>query len=142
MGTGIDSRLTHLLNLLQEAKIYDLEQLRFQGMPVFPTARPGFFYGLFRRHHESYAKEGGRRTGASGVIFMMDQTGTHVDAPCHQAWDLKLFDGTEVEASVETSLGFKKHAAETIPPILRRGLLLDVARLKRKEVLPAGYLIS
>jgi kynurenine formamidase len=43
---------------------------------------------------------------------------------------------------VETPAGFKRLGIETVPPLLRRGVLLDVARWKNQERLPAQYGIS
>src|SRR5438067_13712495 len=83
---------------LQSAKVYDLEQPRFYGMPIHASHRPGYFYALHRRHRDTYEPAvHGPRSGASGVLTMMDHSGTHIDAPCHQACDLKLFRGVPVD---------------------------------------------
>ena len=39
-----------LIDLLRTARVYDLEQPRFAGMPIHPAHRPGYFYALHRRH--------------------------------------------------------------------------------------------
>lgn len=122
------SDIETLFKVLNNCKVYDLEQPRFEGMPISPSHRPGFSYLLYRRHVDQSGKK--RRTPASGLIVMGDQTGTHIDAICHQAYDLKLFGNVEVDNTIETSAGFKKLGAETIPPIVKRGILLDIAREK------------
>ena len=38
------------LDSLLSARVYDLEQPRFHGMPIHPTHKPGYFYSLHRRH--------------------------------------------------------------------------------------------
>jgi hypothetical protein len=69
-----------LADLLQAARVYDLEQPRFFGMPIFPTHRPGYFYALHRRHRDTYRpEEHGPRTGASGTLTMMEHSGTHIE---------------------------------------------------------------
>jgi hypothetical protein len=69
-----------LADQLYTAKIYDLEQPRFAGMPVYPTHKPGYFYALHRRHRDSYKPEtNGPRTGASGSLFRMEHSGTHIE---------------------------------------------------------------
>jgi|TARA_B100000315_G_scaffold257682_2_gene307304 kynurenine formamidase len=132
-----------LLMKVASGKIYDLEHPRFQGMPIYPLSKPGFFYSLFR-HHRGAFEEGKtpRRTTASGNIFMMDQTGTHIDALCHQAYDLKLHGELSIDLSIETPWGFTRLGAETIAPIIRRGLLLDIASLHGRSSLQEGYLVS
>ena len=72
---------------------------------------------------------------------MMEHSGTHIDALCHQACDMQLHGGVAVD-EVERSDGFTKHGAETMAPIVGRGVLLDVAGWKRVDVLPPHYAIT
>jgi hypothetical protein len=37
---------------LRSARVYDLEQPRFYGMPIYPSHKPGYFYALHRRHRD------------------------------------------------------------------------------------------
>ena len=127
---------------LAGATVYDLEQMRFAGMPTHPAHKPAYFYGLYRRHRDNYRPETeGVRSGSSGVLTMMEHSGTHIDALCHQAADLRLFGNVEVDA-VETSSGFTRHGVETIRPLLGRGVLLDVARWKGVDRLAPSYAVS
>jgi kynurenine formamidase len=131
-----------LIESLLSARIYDLEQPRFAGMPIHPTHRPGYFYGLHRRHRDTYQPAAhGPRSSASGVLTMMEHTGTHLDALCHQAHELKMFGGVDV-AATETPAGFSALGIETVPPLVQRGVLLDVCGHKGAAVLPARYGIS
>ena len=116
-----------LIDRLRAARVYDLEQPRFAGMPIHPTHRPGYFYALHRRHRDTYRPEShGPRSSASGVLTMMEHSGTHLDALCHQANELRMFGGVEVDGA-EAPAGFTPLGVETVPPLLRRGVLLDVA---------------
>jgi kynurenine formamidase len=125
-----------------EARVYDLEQPRFAGMPIHPTHKPGYFYALHRRHRDNYKPEtDGPRSGASGTLVMMEHSGTHIDALCHQACGLVMFGGVAVEGE-ETQTGFKRLGVETVPPLLRRGVLLDVCGWKGESILPAKSGIS
>jgi kynurenine formamidase len=131
-----------LADTLRTSKVYDLEQPRFAGMPIYPTHKPGYFYALHRRHRDNYKPEtSGPRTGASGALFMMEHSGTHIDALCHQACDLKLHGDVPVE-QVETTAGYTQMGIETVPPLLGRGVLLDVAGWKNQSPLPRKYSIS
>jgi kynurenine formamidase len=124
------------------ARVYDLEQPRFAGMPIHPTHRPGYFYALHRRHRDTLQPEKhGPRSSASGILTMMEHSGTHLDALCHQANGLRLH-GDLATDDVETPAGFKRLGIETVPPLLRRGVLLDVARWKNQDRLPPKYGIS
>ena len=131
-----------LIELLSAARIYDLEQPRFHGMPIYPTHRPGYFYALHRRHRDTYHPEAhGPRSGASGLLTMMEHSGTHIDALCHQACGLRMYGGVPVEGA-ETPAGFTRLGVETVPPLLRRGVLLDVAGWKGAGRLPPKYGVS
>ncbi len=133
---------TALIEQLQSARVYDLEQPRFAGMPIHETHRPGYFYALHRRHRDTFhPEENGPRSGASGVLNMMEHSGTHIDALSHQACNLRLHGDVAIE-DVETPFGFRRLGVETVPPLLRRGVLLDVARWKDQDRLPPKYSIS
>ena len=131
-----------LIEQIARAQVFDLEQPRFAGMPVHPAHRPGYFYALHRRHRDSYRPDKyGPRTGASGVLTMMEHSGTHMDALCHQAADLTLYGGVKVD-EVERADGFRALGAETMRPLIGRGVLLDVARWKGQDPLPPHYAIT
>lgn len=122
-------------------RVFDLEQPRTMAMPIHAAHQPGYSYVLYRRHQDSYGQDG-PRTGASGMIVMMEHTGTHIDALCHQAADLTLCGGVPADARVQTSRGFTRHGVEEIAPIVAPGILLDVAAAQGLEALPAGYPIT
>ena len=122
--------------------IYDLEQPRFQGMPIHDAHQPGYLYVLHRRHSDGYDPvTNGPRTGASGVIVCMEHSGTHIDAISHQADAQKLSNGMDVNA-IMSSKGFAAGGVEEIDPIMARAVLLDVARHRGVDRLPAGEAIS
>ncbi len=132
---------TALIEQLRAARVYDLEQPRYFGMPIYPSHKPGYHYALHRRHRDAYKPaEDGQRSGASGMLTMMEHTGTHIDALCHQACDLKLYGGVPIE-SVETAAGFTQLGVERISPIVARGVLLDIAGWKGQAPLPRRYSI-
>src|SRR5262249_44500656 len=109
---------------------------------LHPVHKPGYFYGLHRRHRDTYRPDKhGPRSGASGVLTMMEHSGTHIDALCHQACDLTFHGGIPVE-DVERADGYRAHGAETIRPLLARGVLLDVAGWKGVPKLEANYSIT
>ena len=130
------------IDALAAARVYDLEQPRFPGMPVHPAHRPGYFYALYRRHRDNYWPDTqGPRSSASGMLTLMEHSGTHLDALCHQANGLRMFGGVEVDGA-ETPAGFSRLGIETVPPLLRRGVLLDVCGHKGGQLLPARYGIT
>lgn len=123
-------------------KLYDLEQERFYGMPIAPAHKPGYFYALYRQHRSMYPCPSGSRSTASGMIFASEHAGTHIDALCHQALDMKIYGGISVTSQIETPTGFTKYGVETMFPIVTRGILLDLAKFKDLEYLKKMYEIS
>lgn len=128
-----------MVSSLSNSRVFDLEQDRYVGAPIFPAHWPGFVYTL-HRHHE--VVNGQSRTSASGTLMMQEHSGTHIDALCHQAIDMEMFGGVKVDPAVQTPRGFTELGVENIKPILKRGVLLDVAQSKGVPYLEAGYLIT
>ncbi|GAC1445756.1 MAG: cyclase family protein [Chloroflexota bacterium] len=120
-------------------RIYDLEQTRQADAPYMAVHAVGYTYTL-HRHHQANARD--PRSGASGVLIAGDHNGTHIDALCHQAEGLALYGGIQIDGRTQTPTGFTSYGAETIDPIVCRGVLLDVARHKDVPYLPLGTTIS
>src|SRR5215208_7751828 len=115
---------TDLLAALRSARVYDLEQPRYAGAPTFPAHEPGLLLHLHRRHEPGL---GEARTSASALLVMAEHSGTHIDAFCHEAENLCMHGGVEVNAQVQTPEGFTELGTDTIPPLFARGVLLDCA---------------
>lgn len=123
--------------------VFDLEQPRTESMPIHPAHKQaGYSYLLHRHHEDEYRpEEAGPRTGAAGVLICSEHTGTHIDAPCHQADALTLCGGVPV-GEVQSSRGFTRHGVEEIPPIVAPGVLLDVAAKDGVESLEPGRVVT
>jgi kynurenine formamidase len=115
--------LADLLDALGAATLVDLEQPRFAGQPGLAQHGAGLTFALHRRHEPGLA----RRTSSSGLLVCSDHAGTHIDALSHQAVDCEMHGQVAVTPEIQTPAGFTRHGAEQIPPMLRRGVLLDVA---------------
>ena len=80
-----------LLEGIEKARVFDLEQLRYAGAPSHPAHAPGFNYFL-HRHHARGAPE--PRTGASGIIVTPEHSGNHIEALTILGGDFGLSDGS------------------------------------------------
>jgi kynurenine formamidase len=127
-----------LAALLRESRVFDLEHPRQLGDPVYPPHRPGTLFTLHRRHEPGGDEV---RTSASGMIFTAEHTGTHIDAFAHQAMHLTLYGGVQISPAVQTPTGFTQLGIDTVPPIVARGVLLDLAA-RRGGPLPEHTLVS
>jgi kynurenine formamidase len=110
-------------------RVFDLEQPRWIGAPIHPGhVPPGFSYVLHRRHEPQAAAADGR-TGSAGTLITSEHAGTHIDALCHQAVDLKLCGGVDARAAAG-ALGYAELGVETIAPIVTRGWLIDLGAVE------------
>jgi kynurenine formamidase len=129
--------MTDLLHLLSAAKYYDLAQPYFVGMPHHPV-HPPYLFGLVKKHGEYVTAAGG--SSASEALAFGGHVGTHIDALCHFSRHGKLHDGAEVAQSY--SGGLERLSVDTMAPIFRRGVLLDIAGHQGAEVLPVDFTIT
>jgi kynurenine formamidase len=126
-----------LIDQVAGARVIDLEQPRFAGMPMFPANAPNYTFMLHRRHEEGLES----RTSAAGMILTADHAGTHVDALCHQAENMQMYGGVPVTAANQGPGGVGMLSAESLPPIIRRGVLIDLVEARGAR-LPAKYLVE
>jgi kynurenine formamidase len=123
---------------LSAARVFDLAQPYFTGMPHFPT-HPPFLFGLTKQHGDFVGPAG--HSSAADAIAMGSHVGTHIDALSHFSCDGKLHGGLDVGGLQSYGGGLRAHSVDTIAPILRRGVLLDLAGgeplLEDREITPA-----
>jgi len=105
-------------------KIYDLAQSYFVGMPHHPS-HPPFLFSLVKQHGEYTGPAG--NSSASDAIALGSHVGTHIDALCHFSCGGKLYGGEPVAHQQSYTGGLRKYSVDTIAPIYRRGVLLDLA---------------
>ena len=109
---------------LAGARVFDLAQPYFTGMPHYPT-HPPFLFGLTKQHGDSVGPRG--HSSAADAIALGSHVGTHIDALCHFSCGGKLHGGEAVSGLQSYEGGLRRFSIDTIAPILRRGVLLDLA---------------
>lgn len=131
--------MPELSSLLAAARVYDLAHPYFTGMPHHPV-HPPFLFSLVKAHGEYTGPAG--NSSASEAIALGGHVGTHIDALCHFSRGGKLHGGEEAAPLQSYSTGLARHAIDTVPPILRRGVLLDIARRHGVETLAEDFEIT
>jgi kynurenine formamidase len=122
---------------LLHARAYDLGQPYFPGMPHFPS-HPPFLYSLTKKHGD--VLYGGGASSAADAIALGTHVGTHIDALSHFSCNGVFYGGHEVEHSYER--GMVELGVDSVSPIVRRGVLLDIAGLEGIDVLPTDFEIA
>ncbi|HLJ85345.1 MAG TPA: cyclase family protein [Candidatus Angelobacter sp.] len=131
--------MNDLLKLLSAAKVYDLAQPYFVGMPHHP-AHPPFMFSLTQKHGDFMFPDGA--SSASDSLALGGHVGTHIDALCHVSCGGKIHGGRETAAIQSYEKGLQQLSVDTVAPIFRRGVLLDIAGSQKTEVLPADFVIT
>jgi len=132
------------------ARVYDLSIDYFVGMPSFQAAGDPS-YQIYMSHTpegtvvdnlNGVGKEINQRVCYSGdVIFMYTHTGTHIDSLNHFGVDGQIYNGFTPQEHLG-SRHWTKGGADQIPPIVARGVMLDIAKSKGVDCLPPSYAIS
>jgi kynurenine formamidase len=129
--------MSDLYTLAANSRIYDLAQPLYAGVPHFPT-HPPFARTLAKQHGEFVLPDQG--SSALELIALGGHTGTHIDALCHFSRGGKLFGGAAVQQS--PAGGVFPHSVDTIPPIVRRAVLFDIAGFAGVDTLPEDFVVT
>lgn len=136
-----------LHDLIANARVYDLGQCYWNGMPVHPFDPP-YQYFMFD-HHDQVVKDLGKIepgfSHAIGLMITSMHAGTHFDAPVHMSQDLKV-QGIDI-TPYQRGTGFVDlpdplHSMEAVPPLVLRTVMFDVPGYKNLDVLPEKYSIT
>lgn len=152
---GVLNTLTaaHNLAVLQQidsGKVYDLGVDYFVGMPGLADLGMGDPpYHMWVTHTPSGVRvEKLTPAGSSeelalydDAVLMSTHSGTHLDSLNHLGYGDKIFNGYEASQYLGNK-GWTKAGADKIPPIVTRGILIDVAAEKGVAMLPDAYEIS
>ena len=130
--------------------MFDLNVEYFIGMPSWVAAGdPG--YGIWMTH----TPQGSVNDNLSGVgsdvheaysycgdsIHMYTHCGTHIDTLNHLGFHGKFWNGWEADRDLGSRI-WNKGGLEKYPPVIARGVLLDVAGTHGVDVLLDSYAIT
>ncbi len=139
-----------ILSRVSGGKSYDLSVEYFIGMPGWHAAGDPRYQiwlthsprgnvvadplgvGTDQNEHVSY-------TGTA--VSMYSHTGTHIDALNHFGVDGDIYNHFSADKYLGDR-GWKKTGAETIPVLIARGVLIDVAGAKGVDALDGNYKIT
>ncbi len=143
-----------LMSLVKTGTIYSLSVVWNEGIQV-PT--PMVPYTLSPRLRHGDLPDIAPASAAAELVTMAAHTGTHIDALCHigemqdtnghvsMDGEVKLYAGENRFVNAAEQVGYlgQKHLSiADMPPIVTRGILIDVASYKGVDILPNEYVIS
>lgn len=145
-----ESSVLEALKLISSGKVYDLSVEYFVGMPSYDfNGQPRYQIwnvhtpqGTIVDNTTGLGDEVNELITYSGsAISMYAHTGTHVDALAHYGIRGKIWNGFESDKYLGDR-GWRRGGVENYPPIIARGVMLDIAALKEVDMLPPGYGIT
>ena len=134
------------IGLIREGRVFDLgmevnKYLPGKKVGVFPTSM------LFESTPEDTGRtlknmeKDSKVASTNEVIISSTHISTHIDALCHSIYDGKVIGKHKVE-DIRSKDGWKKFGVETIPPIIGRGILIDIAKHLGRQKLDDGHVVS
>lgn len=120
-------------------EVVDLGHLMTSDMPSFPSAPPFRMVPYYRLGDFELANG---YWGCNEFVTMSGHSGTHLDAFGHVAQDGKVFGGTDALDAQDGLAGLVVNAIHQVAPIVRRGVLLDVATFLGVDSLDGAAVIG
>lgn len=145
-----DASRLNTFSRIGSGRVYDLSFDYYVGMPSFHSlGDPGYQYWLTHTpqgtvvdNPNGLGQAMNRLVSYTGdAISMYTHMGTHIDALNHFGLNGKIWNGYSAEQYLGDK-GWKKAGSETIPPIVARGVLIDVATSKGVDRLAENYRIT
>ena len=136
-----DTSRFDILKQIAGGKVYDLGVDLFVGMPAccVPFGDPNFQIFMTHTPAQDTAKELLSYSGDG--MSMYTHTGTHLDTLNHFGLHGKIWNQVSAESALGVR-GWTKSGADKYPPIIARGVLIDVAKSKNVATLPSSYAIT
>src|SRR5262245_30053223 len=127
-------------SLVQTGKIYSLALVTSPEIHAYPGRTYQVVTApIYIGDDCSYGSN--KLQGIDDYVSIWCGVGTHMDGFAHVSVDGKHLHGVPTEKVIH-SRGAVQYGVETIPPIVARGILLDICRLKDVDALDSGYEIT
>lgn len=139
-----------ILSRIDGKTVYDLSVEYFIGMPSWQAAGdPHYRIWMTHTPHGTVIDDPmnlGQKMNVhisytGSAISMYTHMGTHIDALNHFGLNGKIWNGFSVQKHLGDR-GWNVAGAEHIPPIIARGVLIDVAAAKDLDMLDDGYRVT
>jgi kynurenine formamidase len=139
-----------ILSRVTGGKAYDLSVDYFIGMPSWQAAGdPHYRIWMTHTPHGTVIDDPlnlgetmNRYVSYTGAaVSLYTHMGTHIDALAHFGLNGKIWNGFRADEQLGDR-GWQVAGAENIPPIVARGVLIDMAAAKGMEMLPDGYRVT
>ncbi len=124
------------VSLVRSGQVISLSQ-PISGRTPVPKHRAGVmhFMGRDGGDYAAGAKRPGGFQFAEDTVILPLHVGTHIDALCHAWCDDHLYNGFP-DGTVRSTTGARRCGVDKMPPLVTRGVLLDIVRLRGRVAAP------
>jgi kynurenine formamidase len=136
------------VRLVRTGTVHDLAHVLHAGVPAFPGRTYRSYlttnYHFVNRRRADGSPEGWGRNAVNWVVEQItatQQMGTHLDALNHLQVGDRSYNGQRL-ADLAEDWGTNRLGVDTLPQIVTRGLLLDVAAARGVERLEPGDVVT
>jgi len=133
------------IRMVEKGTVYDLSHVIRMGAPAFAPTQPPYLMMMWQTSRDAIRRR--RDLGATNDagtnlerIEMTVHVGTHIDALGHASVGDRLYNGVSALEEVG-DWGLRTTGIEHCPPIITRGVLLDLANLDGGPHLQPGRAI-
>jgi len=132
-----------LIERIAGARAVELSHPMTVGMPNHDS-HPPYLFTPYLRYGDFALGDG--YSGTNELIVMSGHSGTHLDSFAHVACHGRLYGGHDMTVEQVgggiAGRGIRHHGIDAVAPIVRRGVLLDVAAHRGVDVLPPAHPID
>ncbi len=139
-----------ILSRIEGARVYDLSVEYFIGMPSWQAAGDPH-YRIWMTHTPRGtrvddplgvgAPMNGHVSYSGSAISMYTHTGTHIDTLAHFGLDGEIWNGFEADTHLGDR-GWQVGGAEALPPVIARGVLIDLPAALGVDQLADNHRVS
>ncbi len=141
-------KVVEAARLVQRGKVYDLARILDEHVPAFPgrSFRQSLVTSahLLNRRRPDASPTGWGENNVNWIVELVSSTsqmGTHLDGLNHLQIGDRFYNGHTLTDIVE-EWGTNQLGIESVPQIITRGVLVNVAGLHAVDRLQPGYVIS
>ena len=136
-----DASRLEVLGQVVSGKVYDLGVDLFVGMPSCCAAAGDPTFQIWMTHTPPRGVTKELLSYSGDALSMYTHSGTHLDTLNHFGLRGRIWNQVSVDDALGVR-GWTKSGADRYPPVVARGVLIDVARSKNVAYLPPSYGIT
>ncbi len=136
-----DASRFDVLKRVMGGKVYDLGVDLFVGMPLCCTPFGDPSFQIWMTHTPARDSANELLSYSGDAISMYTHSGTHLDTLNHFGLHGEIWNQVHADDALGVR-GWTKSGADKYPPIVARGVLIDVAGAKNLAHLPTSYAIT